>query len=277
MYTQIIVPSDGSEGAARALGPGLRLATACQASVRVLGVAPGELQIPVLRQALEAQLAEALDAERSRVEAAVAITHEGDVWRGIAGALDATPGSLVCMAAREPKRTAVFGGSTVDALLREIAVPVLLVGPSADTRAFALTSPLLVCVDGSPTSESVLSIAASWSRAFDIDVTVATVEHEPPRGTKQDGDETAGTAYVREVADRLAAESGRSVDCDVVHGRDAADALVAHASDRNVCAIVAATHGRTGLRRVTAGSVTASLIRHARQPLLIHRPAGLLR
>jgi len=277
MYAQIIVPLNGQDRSARALIPGLRLAAASDAPLRVVGVAPGDVQIASLRQSLEEQLAEAVESEQPDVQSSVVIHHEGEAWQGIVDELEAVPGSLICMASRGRRRTASLCGSTVDAVLRQITTPLLLVGPSVDVQRFDLSSPILVCVDGSSTSESILPIAASWSIAFRLGLTVATVMQPSMREAREDGDALVDSAYVHWVADKLAADTGREVDYDVLHSSDVAGALIDHARVRGVSAIAAATHGHTGLHRVTAGSVTATLIRRAEQPVLTYRPLALLR
>jgi nucleotide-binding universal stress UspA family protein len=276
MYAQVIVPLDGGDAAARALIPGLRLAAASDGPLRGVGVAAGDVQIPGLQLVIEGQVEAAVAAEGSRVQTSVVVKHQGEPWRAIVEELAARPGSLICMASRGRTKASVFLGSTGEAVLRAVTTPVFLVGPAVDAERFELARPVLVCVDGSHTSESILPIAASWSIAFHVDLTVATVVARSSRPANG-GPDHVDSSYVRRIAEKLSADTGRTVDFDVLHSDDPAGALVAYANDRDVCAVAAATHGHTGLRRVTAGSVTAALIRRAAQPVLTYRPLELLR
>jgi nucleotide-binding universal stress UspA family protein len=277
MYGQVIVPLDGSDASARALRPGMRLAATCDSPLRVLGVAAGDLEIPSLRQALDAQLAETARALGGTADASVVVKHAGEPWSAIADELDTAPGSLICMASRGRGRSAAFLGSTADAVVREVTTPVVVLGPVADVDHFELSGSIVVCVDGSRTSESILPIAASWAIAFHMDLHVVTVMPRSESTAPDDRDAVVDSGYVHGVAEKLTADVGRSVSFDVLHGDDAAGALVEHARARGAAAIAAATHGHTGLRRVTTGSVTAGLVRTAAQPILTYRPLELLR
>lgn len=276
MYERVIVPLDGSDAARRALAPGLRLAVASDAPLVVIGVTAGAVQIPALQRTLERQATDAVDLEAASVATSVVVKHQGEPWRAIVEEVDDRPGSLVCMASRGRAKTAVLFGSTGEAVLRAVTAPVLLVGPAADGRGFRLEHPLLVCVDGSIASETILPIVAGWSIVFRVPLTVVTVATRTASGPdgSSDGDESS---YVRSVAEKLSADTGHRAAFDVLHGGNVAESIAAYARARDVCAIAAATHGRTGLRRVTAGSVTAALVRHAPQPVLTYRPLDLLR
>ncbi len=73
----------------------------------------------------------------------------------------------------------------------------------------------------------------------------------------------------------LAAEcrSGFKVDITVdLHGGPVADVLQGYARRHDVDLIVMSTHGRSGISRLSLGSVTDSLIRHTTIPVLVVKP-----
>ena len=74
----------------------------------------------------------------------------------------------------------------------------------------------------------------------------------------------------------LAAEcrSGFKADITVdLHGGPVADVLQGYAQRHDVDLIVMSTHGRSGISRLSLGSVTDSLIRHTTIPVLVVKPS----
>jgi nucleotide-binding universal stress UspA family protein len=97
---------------------------------------------------------------------------------------------------------------------------------------------------------------------------------------------TEGTAVAAEIVhserDRalselytLAAECRTTSTADItvdLHGGPVADVLEGYARRHDVDLIVISTHGRSGISRLTLGSVTDSLIRHTTIPVLVVKP-----
>jgi nucleotide-binding universal stress UspA family protein len=75
--------------------------------------------------------------------------------------------------------------------------------------------------------------------------------------------------YLRE---RAAALAGLPVTYAVAFGDDPAAAIVAHAQREQVDLIAMATHGRTGLSHLLAGSVCEQVIRAGVAPVMVLRP-----
>ncbi|MDQ6770154.1 MAG: universal stress protein [Gemmatimonadota bacterium] len=70
----------------------------------------------------------------------------------------------------------------------------------------------------------------------------------------------------------LAAECRSSSTADItvdLHGGPVADVLEGYARRHQVDLIVISTHGRSGIARISLGSVTDSLIRHTTIPILV--------
>ena len=74
----------------------------------------------------------------------------------------------------------------------------------------------------------------------------------------------------------LAAECRSEFKADItvdLHGGPVADVLQGYARRHDVDLIVMTTHGRTGISRLSLGSVTDSLIRHTTIPVLVVKPS----
>ena len=77
--------------------------------------------------------------------------------------------------------------------------------------------------------------------------------------------------YLDDVVERMRALGLRATGVAVV-GWNAVDTILDVARPERVGAIVLATHGRGGLRRLALGSVADKLVRGAEVPVLVYRP-----
>ncbi len=122
---------------------------------------------------------------------------------------------------------------------------------------------VLVPLDGSPESESILPALMPLFRAGPVRVTL--LEVVPP--------DEAG-APVRDYLARLRRDlllEGVQAESRTEWGRPADEIL--YYSKESWCDLVAmTTHGRTGLRRVFLGSVAEQVVRRARVPVMVNRP-----
>ena len=170
MYTQILVPLDGSAVAARAIPVAARLSAAFDAPLRLVGwSSPGTLD--ELREQVEAQVAE---AGVTGAEVATG-TADDDVAAVIAAEVEQRPGTLVCMSSTGRSHTGAALGSVAEAVLHHYVDPVLLVGPECDLGAFRPEGRMLVCVDGTPTGAAAVPLATSWGIALHGPVDVVQV------------------------------------------------------------------------------------------------------
>ena len=81
------------------------------------------------------------------------------------------------------------------------------------------------------------------------------------------------SAYLRNLAQEHRVE-GVSVQWEGLHSKKPAHALGEYAGDDGL--LIMATHGRTGLSRLTMGSVTTHAVKHAERPVLVTCPEGLV-
>jgi nucleotide-binding universal stress UspA family protein len=274
MYSRVIIPIDGSDFAWRALGPAAALAEQCDADLEIFQVVtlPDDV-VPardLLRETLGAKTPP--DAPAALKGAQVTVVVMGDtVASTIAGYVESVPGAISVMSSVGRGRSAAMIGSIAEELLGALFGPVMVVGPDSQVDQVDFRGELLVPVDGSATSESVLGLAAALGIALSARVWVITVNEEPPPA---DADVTE-SSYAANIAATLSEQSHHEVSFEVLHGKHPDRAIVDHAKAVQASLIVASTHGRTGLARIRAGSVAMSMVRHAPCPVMLNRPPHL--
>jgi nucleotide-binding universal stress UspA family protein len=160
-----------------------------------------------------------------------------------------------------------LNGSVADQVLRRAQLPVLLV--TADCRhRWPAEQPLriLVPLDGSPLGEHVLPVAAELANLLKAElVLLRAVEAEDEAGLG------AVRGYFEDLAGRLKGQ-GASAVTDCARLGEAADVIEGVAREERADLIAMATHGRSGLARVLAGSIATATLRRASVPLLLVRP-----
>ena len=153
--------------------------------------------------------------------------------------------------------------------MRSVEVPFLLVGPHCDGDWSIESNRLLACLDESPISDAVLHPASEWCRALGLELWLAEVFHPL---------DVASTLsvwrYIDQVAEQVRAElpSVRTVSG---WSRHPADEILHLRASVSACLIAMGTHGRSGLARVTLGSVTMAVVHRAPCPVLTIRPPVL--
>ncbi len=139
-----------------------------------------------------------------------------------------------------------------------------VLGPNLDDFG----GPLVITVDGSEESEAALPLGVAW--AVELGTTpwiVHATKSSPPGG---DGDVT-DAVYLARLASELREAAHHAVEFDELHDEHPVAAVCAYAERHEVSLIVASSHGRSGLSRLTMGSVTSGFVRHAPCPVLVFR------
>lgn len=267
MVQHLIVPVDGSDASWRAVDVAVSLAQRGDASVDVIEVVFDEHDVPDA----EARLAERLDQHDT---AAVPVTTHvrvaaESVAQVIGNEVEQHPEVTVVLASHGRGRSAALLGSVTEELLERIFGPVLVVGPHTTSTSF--DGPIIVTVDGSDASETVLPLAAAWGIELGSEPWIVEVA-EPSTEVSADVSESA---YPARLARTLARESGHPVQFEVLHGEHVHDEVADFASSLNASLIVASTRGRTGMSRFVIGSTAAAIVRHAPCPVLLVRPPHL--
>jgi nucleotide-binding universal stress UspA family protein len=183
--------------------------------------------------------------------------------------------SLIAMAThgRDGLPRAVFG-SIAEEVLRNVAVPVLLVRDSQPT-APALTAgcTILVPLDGSAFARQALGAAQMLGRACGGTLLLMTAvsDREPAQpGATPQAPSWRHEAHRRETARQLEA-GGTHVSIQVLQGKPG-EALITQAGSAGAALIVMATHGRSGIDKMHWGSVALEVLRRAPAPVVMLGP-----
>lgn len=268
MYPRVIVGVDGSRRAQQAVAVGAAAAAGFGCPVELVQVGDDALPVP------DEDVPTAADrlGEVNRVVA-------DDPAAGLIAHAEASrPAGLLCLSSRG--RTAigeVVLGSVTAAVLRRHRAPLLVAGP----QLRAPTAPwrrMLVCLDGSENAAGIVPIVTAWARALDLDVRLVHVAY--PLGGPYVGDvevpdeDLAAAEQLRTVAAALAGE-GIAVSWSVVEQLVVVDGIREQIERGAIDLVALASHGRTGLGRLVAGSVALDVVRHVTVPLLTVRPDNL--
>ncbi len=287
MYDSVLVPTDGSDHAARAARHALGLARWFDATVHVVGVvdvsAAGGVS-PAFVERLEDRAADAIE----RIEAMA------DDDRIRSTVLEGTPASTILEYAGERDvdliamgthgRTGVnryVTGSVTERVIRQSDVPVLTTRVTDRSEWAGDYDDVLVPTDGSEAAAAAIDHALAIATQADARVHVVGVV---------DVTAAAGRPSVMAPSDLLAqfeSEAETAVETVAAEVRDAgldvethvrkgipSQGLLEYAGERDVDLIAMGTHGRSGLDRVLLGSTTERLVRRAPVPVLAVRPAA---
>ncbi len=271
MFGTIVTALDGSVESERALDVAVPMAKHLAVPLHVVSYADRHY----LNQ-VEVDIRVALGA-RSVGDLDVTLTIEEPSGR-VADQLLELVGSdaLLVLSTHGRGRSELFAGSVANEVVRKSGVPIVLVGPSCRVTDFDPTRSVVLASDDSGTSEGIVPAAVAWAEAFGAPMMLLSVL-DPAAATLADqshGD-LSETAGLHRLADRLRARTDRSVDYDVLHFSHAAPAIVERATPATSSVIAMATHGATGLARLTAGSTTSAVARTALVPILTIRPTNL--
>jgi nucleotide-binding universal stress UspA family protein len=290
MYRSIIVPTDGSSLAARAVRCAEFVAASCKAKVTIVQVVPSagsnatdeavavQTDEVVQAQAHVDELRESLPPE---VEAESAVT-VGEAATEILTEARERQADLIVMSTHG--RSGIgrwIYGSVADEVMRHAAVPVLLVPPHAHKVWPRDRAPrILVPLDGSELAFGAIHVADELAEAVRGELLlVRAVEPVPPMygdpSTFVVTDPTVELEAAKRGLERAAADlraKGRKVDVADLLGF-AVNAITDVARERNIDIIAMSTHGSGGLTRLIMGSVATALIQRADVPVLVARPA----
>ena len=303
-FRSILVPLDGSPFAEQAVPLASRIAQPAGGKLRlalVHGLPPAPIDPVGAKLFTSIELA-TRKSERSYLRGIQARLREGGMRLSSAVTLTGTAGpalaqyvgemgiDLVVMAThgRGGVRRAWLG-SVADHLIRTLRVPVLLVRPREGEPGPARPpgmGQILVPLDGSPLAEEALDAAAALARIWDTELTLLQVvppvlpSHDLALPVPSAYDEeltamcrTQAQDYLDDVIERLRGQGLRATGVAVV-GWNTVDSILDVARPERAAAVVLATHGRGGLRRLALGSVADKVVRGADVPVLVYHPAG---
>jgi len=299
MFRHLLVPLDGSPMAESVLSATADLVRRLSAHVTLLHVlergAPktvhGERHLtqPAEAESYLRGVAEWFDSEG--VAADFLVHRDGaDVAKSIADGAAEIGADLVvlCTHGWSGLRGFLFG-RVAQQVLRWGTIPVLLIQPSTEGRKEPFSCRrLVVPLDGSGMAETALPAASAVAHAFEAEVlltwvvpTVATVSGERGAAMKLmpsaaaallDAEAAQAATYLERVGARLR-EEGVKISMEVGRG-EPIRVLLDTVAKQEIDLIVIATHGRSGIGAVWAGSVTSRILRYSTRPILLIRIPG---
>jgi len=287
-----LVPLDGSATAecvlpwARTLGKALGLRLVLLSLVRdapVGGDARTDAALRPARHYLDGVTAD-LTAAGLSVEQCI-LPATDDVSAQITSTAAALNASFILLAThgRTGVRRLVLG-SVAGEVARTAPCPVLVIRatPAGAAVESGALRRILLPLDGSPLAEQALAPAVELARATSATLDLARVEpwawqlqrasvevYYPP-----DFDsalEQAADEYLARV--RAAVSPDVTTECHVLRG-DAAGTITAHAEEVGADLVVMSTRGRSGLARMTLGSVADRVVRGGSRPVLLVQAAS---
>jgi nucleotide-binding universal stress UspA family protein len=300
MYTNIMVPTDGSGFDREAILVALRVAERCHAKIRLVrvlgtgayfGMASSTEGVIVTEETIrletEAALGElyALAAECRTLSTATisADLEHGPIADMLAAYARRNEVDLIVISSHGRRGIARLAlGSVTDLLIRQTTIPVLVVKPKASyltPEASKEFHNIVVPLDGSGLAEQILTRVVPLAKAEEADITLLHVL--APEDTRQTGEATIAPWWEKKVASarayltHRAAEirrQGVAVRIDVIIGENAADAITDYARRERADLIAIATHGRRGLARVLRGSVADGVTKSAMSSILVFHP-----
>lgn len=265
MFDRILVPLDGSLPATSALYAAEKLADRWDAEIKILTLLRKNDRKFGIDDLVQRQ------ANRIKHDRQVEIRSMSySVVEDIATEFDEVENTLVVMSTWARGRPAAVASNVAEDVMRHIRKPMLLLGPNDEIADDWPNGPLMVCTDGSPFAESILPLSAMWSNSLALDPMILTVVDlsEVPAGISPAAESNAAAHFSRQME----ALVDTAVNYDVLHGHDAAKAIVDYAERAGASMIVLATHGRSGIERALHGSVAMGVVRGSTCPVLINRP-----
>ena len=265
MFGTVLVPLDGSDEAARALGPASTLAGALESPLEVVRfVERGEEQR--VGPAIEAQL-----ADLGITNVSIALEPRcAFVADQIESRIAEQPNSLVCMSTHGRGRSSAVMGSVAEDLIRLRSGPIMLVGPACHLHRYQPGGTMVVPLDGTEVADGIVSVATAFAIVMHHPLVFLTVA-QPVRAGDVAGTALSGT-HVRTAAARAAKLTGDEERFEVLRGKHPGTAVAMRANDPDVVMIGMATHGRFGFDRLVKGSVTAQVVADAPCPVLVMQP-----
>ena len=142
---------------------------------------------------------------------------------------------------------------------------------------------ILVPTDGSELAAVAANAAIAFAKACGGEIVALAVAFPDPVLLSADGVVTVGTEtgidvlleqaqqYVGQVAE-TARKAGIACTALTAYGYSPADEIVEVAKRRHCDLIFIASHGRRGLSRLLAGSVTQRVLAYSPVPVMVYRP-----
>ncbi|ELZ14857.1 universal stress protein UspA-like protein [Natrinema thermotolerans DSM 11552] len=294
MYDSILVPTDGSDHAARVAGHALGLARWFDAMVHVVSV----VDVSAAGGVFDAGGVSPAFVERLEDEAAAAVERietMTDTDRVRSAVLKGSPAATILeyvgehdidlIAMGTHGRTGVnryLTGSVTERVVRQSGVPVMTARVTERSEWAGGYDEILLPTDGSEPAAAAVDHALAIATRADATVhvvsvvDVSTVAGRP--SIMAPNDILAQFESDAETAVETVAAAVRDAGLDVethVQKDIPSQGLLEYVDDHDIDLVAMGTHGRTGFDRVLLGSTTERFVRRAPVPVLaVHPTAG---
>jgi len=178
--------------------------------------------------------------------------------------------SLILMTSRGKKGLPrLILGSVAEEVLRRSPIPVLIVHPQAKSDAKPRIKRIVVPLDGSHRSGSILPHVATLAKATGAKLLFMTIVD--PRAKDGFPVEVLAKTLFREQKDLH--KQGIQTELAIRYG-DPTVEILSYSDVQNADMLALSTHGRSGVERALYGSVAESVLREGKLPMLVLRTAG---
>jgi nucleotide-binding universal stress UspA family protein len=277
MTYRILVPLDGSEIDDEVLPYMRKFALRSDAQITLLHVLPDLSAYE--QQYIEQQRDQAigvLDSFRSQLQVkAAGVNCEvrmGEPVGEIVKMAALMSASLIVMPTHARKGIErLLSGSVAEHVMRQAHAPMLMPpvsgGRPQDRDINHLFDRILVPIDGSGSGYSIIPLVVEVARFYDSEV----ILFHDYRGISDAGDFLDSENIDARIEDYKAmlGYAGISTSLQSASSGHPAEEILEAVSSSNADIIAMATHGRTGLDRLTNGSVVEHVLRNASRPLLV--------
>ncbi|NWF74989.1 MAG: universal stress protein [Nitrospirae bacterium] len=281
-YRKILVAIDGSESSKNALRQAIKLANSEKCWITVVSVIPsytGDLSatfIGDMRKAMaepcEKALSEAQNIAKSERVLIKTVCEEGEIYERIVDLADAENCDLIVLGRKGlSKIERAFMGSVTARVIGHSQRDVLVVpgGSAIGWKTIFLNT------DGSKYSEAATESAINFAKSYGGDLMVLSVVDVTEEFiTRAPGmlEELVKKAkgFVEDVRKR--AEESNIKTTTYVREGEAYRVITDLAKEKKADIILMGSHGRTGLKRLLMGSVTAKVIGYSPCPVLVVKP-----
>lgn len=282
---RILVPLDGSVRSEQAIGVAAKLVFALPDAqlvlLRVVELTPMTLMATRYHQEYEVASAAGDEylrkiAQRDLLRGLTVVRHVaiGVPATTISDVAHALHADLIIMTSHGRTGLAQLAlGSVAAAVVRDSAIPTLIVRDADAMFIQETPARILVPLDGTPFAETVLGPASQLAHGWQAEIRLLRVVPTATADSAHDREQIAAAfQYLETIKQRLESE-GIATHISVRMGVPQDKILEAAQQEQHPCEVVAlATHGRTGFAQMEAGSVAASLVQHLHRPVLIVHP-----
>ena len=279
MYSRILVPMDGSQLAETALPYAEELAGRLGSEITLLCVAGSEQaqdyhrhqvyadkSIDQTKYEAEKYLEQAIH-RAVNVKSAIVV---GQPAEEIVQYADDEDIDLIVMATHGRSGITRWAlGSVADKVARAAKQPVALIrakGAYVEVKQKGILSRILVPLDGSIESETVLPSILEFASKLETEITLFQVVPEAYHAVAD------AEGYLKTMLDSL---HKKDVETKAeVRTGDAAEEIIKFAEESETDLVAMATHGRSGITRWTLGSIADKVLHAGTTPLLLTRTSG---